>query len=248
LSEHRRLFELALDYEERYLDYTSDFLLEWDAVAADQALDELELSITHMERAIVELDDIASDLGADQTCIEQALSTISPLEPLELEATSAPFTPSPLALPTLTPVAQFEGSEEEFKAYLRGKYSAIAGQALQIESIFILDEGGEYPIRSVTIELTRDSALYVFAKQSEESAFAYGRALLHDTMAYFGGEECSAYVSDSYHTFSLEDYHFDEEWYYIGDYDVDDGWYVSKDYVKAHFMNGQESIEAWNWR
>ena len=139
-------------------------------------------------------------------------------------------------------------SEAEFKAYLQSKYSSIAGTPLQIEEISIWNEGGSYPLRAVDIELTRDCAIYVFADQTRANATTYGTSLLRDAIAYFGGQDCSAYVSETFYTYDLQDYYFDDEWYYIGDFDVDDGWYISKDYVKAYFLNGSEDVEVWNYK
>jgi hypothetical protein len=164
--------------------------------------------------------------------------------------TPVPPTNTPTASPTPTsaPPPSVPQSEAEFIAYLRGRCSSIAGTPLQIEDIWILDEGGSYPLRAVSIELTRDCALYVFADQTRADATAYGTNLLRDVVAYFGGQDCSAYVSDNYYTYDLQDYHFDDEWYYIGDFDIDRGWYISKDYIKAHFSNGSERVEVWNYK
>ena len=158
--------------------------------------------------------------------------------------------PQPTAqpLPTPTPVLYSGGAEAEFKSYLRRSYSTIAGQVLEIEDIYIGNEGGQYPLRWISIDLTRHSSLYVFAEQTKAAALAYGRSLLKDTIKYFGGQDCSAYVDSTWYTFHLADSYFDEEWYYIGDFDVDDGWYISKDYVKAYYRNGIEEVEVWNYK
>ena len=161
----------------------------------------------------------------------------------------------PPAQPTATPTALqrnptvVEGtSEAQFRRYLASKYATIAGQALEIEDVFIGNEDGPWPLRWVTIELTRHCALYVFAERTRAEAREYGLSLLRDVVQFFGGQNCSAYVSDNFTTFNLLDHYFDEDWYYIGDYDVKDGWYISKDYVQARYKDGIEDIEVWNYK
>jgi len=178
-------------------------------------------------------------------------NTSQPTYTLLPTATLVPptHTPLPAVVPPPSPasVAQSWTTERDFKAYLQKRYSSIAGQSLDIEDIFIGNEEA-YGDKWVTIELTRDSALYVFAKQTQADALEYGTSLLKDVIGYFDGQDCAAYVSDNYYTFHLSDYHFDDDWYYIGDFDLDDGWYISKDYVKAHFRDGFERVEVWNYR
>ena len=141
-----------------------------------------------------------------------------------------------------------EQTEAEFEAYLQKEYSTIAGQPLEFKRVNIfVDEDPQFPSRTVSIILTRDSGLYVFGEQTEDAAIEYADRLLQDTKAYFGGKECSAYVSESHYTERLRDYHYGD-WWYIGDFDLDDGWYVSQTYVKAYFLHGYDDIEVWNYR
>lgn len=173
---------------------------------------------------------------------------VAPLpEKKTLQPTSVPQ-PVQQNQPAEVMSATIPDNEADFKEFLRGKYSTIAGTPLEIESISILNEGGEYPLRAVDIELTNNSALYKFGEQTEANAVAYGTNLLKDTIAYFKGQECSAYVSYNFDTDNLLDIYFDDEWYYIGSYDLDDGWYVSRDYVITHFINGRESVKVWNYK
>jgi hypothetical protein len=156
--------------------------------------------------------------------------------------------PTALILPTLTPVPRFKGTEAEFKAYLRRKYSAIAGKALEIQNIFILNEGGSLPIRSVTIDLTEDSGFDIFGEQTKADATTYGRNLLRDAVAYFGGQDCYANLEASFYTMTLDDLYFDKEWWYVGSWQSGHGWRVSKHFVKAHFTDGFEGLEVWNYK
>ena len=116
------------------------------------------------------------------------------------------------------------------------------------DSRFRDGRGGDFPLRAVTIELESDSALYIFGQQTRADATAYGTDLLSDTIAFFGGQDCSAYVSDNFYALDLSDIYFDDEWYYIGHYDLDDGWYISKDYIIASYLQGSERVKVWNWR
>jgi len=152
-------------------------------------------------------------------------------------------------LPTLSPMLNTSKTDSEFKEYLKSKYSTIAGQKLDIDEIRIYNESGQISLKSVDIELTRDSALHVFGEQTKANALAYGTSLLKDTVDYFNRQDCSAYVSYSFHTKELEDYYFTDDWYYVGDnYDIDDGWFVSKDYVKAYLIKGSDEVEVWNYK
>ena len=188
---------------------------------------------------------------ATNTRVVPPTATVTPTVQKVSKPQSTPISQSPpksITLPTTVAPQTVPRNETDFKNYLRSKYSVIAGKNLKIKDISIFNEGGAYPLRAVSIELTTDSALYVFGKQTRVAAREYGKNLLKDTVAYFGGQESSAYVSEIFYTDELLDSYFDDEWYYIGDYDIYDGWYISKDYVQAHYINGYEDIKVWNYR
>jgi len=170
-------------------------------------------------------------------------------EPTETN-TAVPPTPTPA--PDASPEPQPAQSGEvpldanAFTQYLAQKYSSINGQPLTFDQVSIFTKE-EYSSNFVNLSLT-DEAGRVFADQTQKAATEYGWALLNDTKAFFQGEECSAYVREKWYTDSLPDYAIGNDWYYIGDYDVDFGWYVSKSYVRAHFLDGRDSVRVWNYK
>lgn len=133
-----------------------------------------------------------------------------------------------------------------FKQYLLTNYSSIAGQALSVESIDVNDT----PFRSVSIYLTHDEGGWeTFANQTRSAATEYADHLLQDVESFFGSDEdILVTVSYSYYTDRLRDYHYNENWWYIGDYNVDHGWYVSMDFAKGYFRNGSWDLEVWNYK
>ena len=149
------------------------------------------------------------------------------------------WTPSPTAIPV-------PNEEKAFIRYLRKKYSAIAGKALDIKDILIFMES-EWGMNWVDIEITEDSALYVFMEQSRSDAMAYAENLHRDVKEYFAEEECSAYVSFSWYADDLEDYMFGSDWIYVGDYESGKGWYVSWTLVEVHFIEGRDSVDVFNY-
>jgi hypothetical protein len=151
-------------------------------------------------------------------------------------------------IPTVTTVRQISGTEADFQSYLRNTYSSIGGMGLVIENIGISNEGGTYPHRAVSIELSSDSARNVFGVQPGSVASLYGERLLSDVSAYFGGQDCMVRVYEFFYDDYLSDRYFDDDWYYIGSYDVDRGWRIQRDYVIGHMQNNSQSLQVWNGR
>lgn len=136
--------------------------------------------------------------------------------------------------------------EAGFIAYIRQKYGSIEGFTLDIEDIIVFNEPS---LHSVGIELTRESALYTFSDRTEVAAQAYVELLLEDAIAYFGEQDIIVSVDDIYYSDSLEDYMFDDEWYYIGDYSTSqDGWYINRTYVAGYYLEGRRAYKVWNYK
>jgi hypothetical protein len=132
-----------------------------------------------------------------------------------------------------------------FRSFVRQKYGSIGGQALDFDVDVYTDQTHSH--NWVDLVLTSEAAR-VFAEQTQRAAQNYGWALLDDTKAFFQGVECSAYVAETWYTHDFPDYAVDDEWYYVGEYDVDLGWFVGKEYVRAHFIRGKDSVEVWNYK
>lgn len=136
-------------------------------------------------------------------------------------------------------------SDTDFEYYVAQNYDTIAGQWLDIDYVHVIEE---VDFLAVGIVLTRESGLYTFADQSEASARSYAERLMADANAYFGNQEFIISVTYNYYTDDLEDYHYDDDWWYIGDYDIYDGWYVSKTLIRGFNINGRQRYNIWNYR
>ena len=166
-------------------------------------------------------------------------------------ATAVPPTQPSAVQPTkpAAPVGQVPKDESQFKTYLRQKYSSIAGHALNLTSVSVYNENtGGQSFRSVSITMDQDSGLYIFAEQTKKDARAYGTNLLHDMMAYFGNQECSAYVEESFDTNYLSDTYFDTDWWNVNVNHYGSGFHVWHYYIKAYYINGNEDVQVWNYK
>ncbi len=168
-------------------------------------------------------------------------------------ATSAPPTPIPptataavVILPTLTPIHSFQGTDQQFEAYIRENYSQIDGQPLGIESVDIHNESGENGFRAIWIRLS-DAGANTLTNHPQSSMYLYGERLMDDGLAFYGGESFSVIVNYRFYDDYLADRYFDEE-YYIGDYSTaHDAWPIHRDYIDGFYIDeGYRTLDVWN--
>ena len=125
------------------------------------------------------------------------------------------------------------------------RYGAIAGQALNIESVTL--DTTEAGAPGVVVELAGDGANNVFATQTAAAALDYGHRLLNDLKSYFKGQYYALAVASTYKTSSGDACIDNPTWCDLDTFDASaNTWTVTWTYVRGTSVDGMDSVLTWN--